>query len=473
MLPTPKKYQLFPGVVLAGQTTKMTILPCEKAFLFPENEEYTLKIIQGDADDSYYKPTSHASLSVAAHNGVLRFDYLFCGEQDYTFRLQNAEGTLLGQFSVYSLHEDLYELTPVKGDFHSHSYRSDGVVDPSAAVGHYREQGFDCFALTDHNRFYPGEEIEETSAGVDSEFFAIRGEEIHAPESTVHIVHIGGKESVTKRYTDDFDGFTRETDEYLTRVPKEIPAAYAERYAKAMWAADYAHKAGGIVIFPHPFWRPGATKLNNVCTELAAILLKSGIFDAYEVVGGMTQAENNQSIAFWNDLRAEGLKIPVVGSSDVHAYEKSVHFPHIFTLCFVKERSTAGVVEAIKGANTVAIEATGTEYERQYRAYGSHRLVTYAQFLLRTYYHESSRLAVGEGVALRAYAMGEADKELVELNAKLAREYRLRFFGRMEPKLPSKEMLDWEERRREIHKKSPDTKGSRMVRLPGTPGRQI
>ena len=87
------------------------------------------------------------------------------------------------------------------------------------------------------------------------------------------------------------------------------------------------------------------------------------------------------------------------------------------------------------------MEATGVESARTYRAYGSLRLVSYAQFLLRYFYPNATRIAAGEGVLLRAYAIGECDSAAVEAVALQAENYRARFFGKMAPVLPTEEML--------------------------------
>ena len=468
MLTKPQNYAIYPSVVMQGVETEMTILATEKAFLFQENTEYELTVIGINNDEtSYSTPTSHKKIIVTAKSGYIQFHCTFEGEQAFLIHLKKDAETKLGTLNVYAVNEDLYSLIPLKTDLHSHSFRSDGKRDPAAAAGHYREQGFDCYALTDHNRFYPGGEIDETYENVNIEFFRIPGEEVHAPGSVIHIVHIGGSSSVTELYCNDIDSFNNETSDYLKRVPDHIPAKYAERYAKAMWATDKIHAAGGLAIFPHPFWCPGKSEVYNVCEEFASILLKSGMFDAYELIGGMKQSGNNYSVALWSDLRAGGLKIAVVGSSDAHKFEKS-DFSNLFTICFAKERTAKGVIEAVKSGNTVAVEASGDEENREFRCYGSLRLVFYAQFLLQYYYPNLQRICAGEGVAMRAYAIGEADKELIEIQAKQSRRFRNQFFGKEPPVLPSSEILAFEEKWRNIQRNGPKTKGSSIEAPPVT-----
>ena len=71
-----------------------------------------------------------------------------------------------------------------------------------------------------------------------------------------------------------------------------------------------------------------------------------------------------------------------------------------------------------------------------------------------------ARIEQGEGVAMRAYAMGETEAALIELQAKLADNFRERFFGQMAPALPTPAMLAFEDKWRAVHLNGPVTKGS-------------
>lgn len=460
MLPRTENYRIFPSVIPADKISEMTILAAERAFLPVDDAEYTIVITPVDADEqNYHTPSNQAKLTIKAAGGVIRFEHKFAREQEHQIVLWR-EDKKLATFYVYSLFDDLYKLRPMRGDLHVHSFRSDGARDPAALAGHYREQGYDFFALTDHNRFYPGGEIDEVYDGVKMGLLRIPGEEVHTPGSMVHIVHVGGKESVTYRYVSNIEGYRSEISEYANNVPANVPDSIKERYAMAMWATDNIHKAGGLAIFPHPFWRPGGL-IHNVNMEFSNLLLKSGMFDAYEVIGGMTRKENNQSVNLWNDIRAQGYKINVVGSSDVHGIHNSIYFPCNFTICFAEDNSVDGVVKAVSNGYSVAVETTGVEYSSEFRAYGSFRLVNYAQYLLTHYFPKQTRLCEGEGTAMRAYSMGECTKELIELNARLVEEHRQRFFGRLAPVLPDSAMLAFEDRWRKVHlEKGPVTRGS-------------
>ena len=460
MLPTSDIYAIRPAVVPADKMTEMTIMPCERTFFFREGEEYELTVIDRDADEiNYYVPTTHKKLTAKASGGVIKFNYAFEGEQTHCVRLFK-NGKQLCDLFIFSVYPDLYELTPMRGDLHSHTHRSDGKRDSAAMASHYREQGYDFYVSTDHNRYYTGAEVNEVFEGVKLGLLHIRGEEVHAPGGMLHIVHAGGRESVADIYVHDRERYNRELAECMEKVPAEIPESLRDRYAMAMWSCENIHKVGGLAIFPHPFWASYRSGIHNVCSALAERLLMSKMFDAYELIGAMPQPDNNRSVAFWADLREKGLKISVVGSSDVHNPSRSNTFGNYFTVCFAKNRSADGVLEAIKDGQSVAVEAVGVEYERQYRAYGSHRLVTYAQFLLGEYFPKLQRICAGEGVAMRAYAMGEASAELIEIQARATADFSDRFFGRKPLNLPTKEMLDFEDRARAVHANGPITCGS-------------
>lgn len=462
MLPSPKNYSIYPSVIPADKQVDMTIVPNEPTFLFFENESYCLKIVPVDSDVLDYSTLQTATvLSVTAHNGVLRFPFTFCGEQEHLIILEYNEKKLQ-ELYVYSLYEDLYALRPLKGDLHVHSHRSDGKRDAAAQAGHFREQGYDFFALTDHNRYYPGDEIDDAYDGVDLAINHIAGEEIHTPPSLVHIVHVGGKESVASQYIKDTEGYESAIKRYIANVPDSVPEQYRDRYAMATWACDRIHAAGGLAIFPHPFWRT-SSRAHNVTAEFARILLKSGMFDAYELVGGMQQSGVNSSVALWSDLRAEGFNINVVGSSDVHSLERSVDFPDHFTVCFAKSNTTEDILSAISQGYSVACEGTGYEYDRHYRAYGNYRLVTYSQFLFKHYFPLAQRICQGEGVAMRSYIMGISNANIIECQAEQSKLFCDRFFGKADPILPSSDIIDFENKWRKIHvEEGPITKGSRI-----------
>ena len=136
MLPTVVNYRINPAVVQVGKETEIRILPNERAFLFFDGAEYDLRVICADDDEpNYFAPTTAHPLTLKAEDGILKFNYTFDREQEYLFQLEKDEKKV-AEFYIYSLAEDLYELSPLRGDFHGHSYRSDAKRDPGALLGH-------------------------------------------------------------------------------------------------------------------------------------------------------------------------------------------------------------------------------------------------------------------------------------------------------------------------------------------------
>ena len=470
MLPTPKNYVVYPSVFPVGEEVTVTVLAEEPCFIPPDGALFTLTFRPIDGDEDYYAPHLFEKKTAEAKDGALRVSCVFEAESEYILTVER-DGVRQATLSFYALERDLFALRPMKGDLHAHSYRSDGARDPASLAGHFREQGYDFFALTDHNRYYPGNEIDTVFSAVDTELLHVPGEEVHTPESVLHIVHVGGDRSVAHRYIHEREAYEKEIGEYLARVPETVPEAYRDRYARAMWAADQIHAAGGIAILAHPLWRPGNRSV-NIPVPLARLLLASGKFDAFEVFGGGGAEADDRQRALLSELRDEGLRIPAVSSSDVHGLSGSSSFINNFTVCFVGTRETEGVKDAVLKGNAVAVSATGKEGERRFACYGDFRLVSYTHFLLRTFFRDLARISAGEGVLMRAYAMGDADAKVgIEALANAARTYRARFFGDALPPLPTSDVCVRAERFRRVQiEKGPLTKGSK---IDGTENRQI
>ncbi len=82
-----------------------------------------------------------------------------------------------------------------KGNLHTHSTRSDGLLTPEAVCRVYREAGYNFLAVTDHfsgEYHYP---ITDTKPYRDDNFTTILGAELHAPATELgddwHILAVG------------------------------------------------------------------------------------------------------------------------------------------------------------------------------------------------------------------------------------------------------------------------------------------
>lgn len=125
-----------------------------------------------------------------------------------------------------------------KGNFHTHSTRSDGTRDPDDVIDQYRSRGYDFLSLTDHflpSAYFnkPVDEfitVTDTTSLASDGFLTIPGAELHAPALTTgdrwHFVAVG------------------------------LPLDFAplEPSERGIDIARRAHEAGAYVAFAHPAW---------------------------------------------------------------------------------------------------------------------------------------------------------------------------------------------------------------------------
>jgi predicted metal-dependent phosphoesterase TrpH len=349
--------------------------------------------------------------------GLYCFDYDFPYEQRYRLRFKIGETVLEAAEDVYALEQDLLELQVFKGDTHLHSTCSDGESPPFEVAVNYRMAGFDFIALTDHHRMWPSVEVKEAVEKLTDQFTVIRAEEVHnANMGYFHIVNLGGSFSVNTVIEEDYarvDGEVETLMETMEFPPEADPKACAWR----KWIADKIHEGGGVAVMAHPFWT--CFDEYNVQSADMAYAWRNGHFDALEVLAGNPMDGDNLTVALWADLRAEGVRIPVVGASDAHnCTSGSEYFNHHFSLVFAKDRED--LLNAICQERAVAVNRrTDTDFF----VFGSFRLVKYARFLLDCYYPGYYRLTQRHGQAMAA----ESGETLAKTEGWI-REYREKFF---------------------------------------------
>lgn len=417
------RYMCFPSVVCVGKETEVWIKPRDISRIFREEWEYQLGIV-GLLDDqlSYHDPVP-LDHSFTIRNGCLVFRHTFDCEQEYSIRFCKA-GEKEIRISLYAVQPDLYTLRPLKGDLHTHSYCSDGVDGVAMTPADYREAGFDFFALTDHNRMFPSLLAAQLYENVKLGMLIMPGEEVHTPGSLVHIVHAGGKESVCEQYIRDPEGYESAIDAVEKTLP-EVDPRYRRRVAMAAWACRRIHDAGGIAIFPHPFWCPNRYNLSG---DLLNYIYDNRMFDAFELMGGIHDRENNLQLAYWQEQSLRGNHLSPVGSSDSHKHLPTEYFNRRFTVVFAKENTTEAILDAVKSGYTVAADVPSAE-TMDARFYGSLRLVMFAQFLYENYFCETQRLCMGEGILMRRYAEGEDVGQMLSALADTVENFYKKFYG--------------------------------------------
>ena len=452
------RYMCFPSVVCVGKQTEVYIRPRDISRIFRSEQEYELGVVGLRDDQLSYHDKVPLDHDFEIKDGCLVFKHTFSSEQEYSIRFCK-KGQKEERITLYAVEEDLYTLRPLKGDLHTHTYYSDGADGVAMTPANYREEGYDFFSLTDHNRMYTSRLAAELYDGIPLGMHIMSGEEVHPPESILHIVHAGGRASVCSKYINNRDEYEKEIDK-ISETLLDVDEKYRRRVAMAKWTCNEIHKAGGLSILPHPFWCPNRYNLSK---ELLDYIYDNNMFDALEVIGGIPQAQNNFQLALWQEKSLQGKHLNPVASSDSHDHDISQGlFGKRFTIVFAKENSTEAIVNAVKDGYCVASEIPVGD-DKEARFYGSLRLVLFSQFLHKTYFLETQKLCFGEGVLMRRYAEGEDVKELLSSLADTVCDFYKKFYGITAPAGLSSTQINFLDKALEAQRKcGPETCGSSL-----------
>lgn len=453
---THVKYTCYPSVVEVGKKTEVRIFPSDPSRIFRAECEYELCVVGLFEDQLDYHAHIPLDFPCYVKDGCLCFEHTFEYEQKYSVRFCK-KGEKEIKIEMYAVNSDLYALRPLKGDLHTHTFYSDGGDGISVTPADYREQGFDFFSLTDHNRMFTSVLMKEQFDGINLGMNMLLGEEVHTPGSLVHIVHAGGNQSVCDMYIRNRDAYEAEVDE-IEKTLVNINKTYRRRAAMAVWACDKIHKAGGIAIFAHPYWCPNR---NNVSDEFIDILFDLKIFDAFELIGGINFVGNNMQLSLWQHQCMKGNVLPVVGSSDSHNHDFNKDgFGRRTTIVFAKDNSTAAILDAVKNGLSVACELPLNNND-ELRVYGDLRLVRFTQFLFANYFNITQSLCVGEGVLMRRFAQGEDVANQLNAAGDTVGDFYNKFYGKGEPVCVCDRVTAFLKKCREVQTTiGPKTKGS-------------
>lgn len=431
-------YDVYPKVVPVGRPVEITIRALSRHAYFKDGAQLTVVPI------NFYPDREGEAAEISATQQEIKFTYTFPTEQEYQLRVFDNAHSLAARLAVYALEDDLLSLKPLIGDFHGHSCLSDGKEGPEFVAARYREEGFDFFTLTDHRRYAGSVELQKTFEELHSDFQIYAGEEIHTPNNPVHLINFGSDAPVNVEYLTEEalqdencwnDSFL---PEWMDRVQKvqdglEIPEDVDPFiYSSCVLAANLVREKGGMCILAHPHWR---WTVKNVPDALTRLLLTTGAVDAFEVVGGQAVRENTSQLAMYHEMRAEGIRIPLVCSSDSHGTCSNVSWGnkpddfHMFTeertMVFAADNTKEDIMAAVKGLKSVALE----QYEGEpCRVHGPYRLVPYALFLLHEYFPIQDDLCREEGCLMRRFIAGDSQakarlQEIGHQTTKLREKY--------------------------------------------------
>jgi predicted metal-dependent phosphoesterase TrpH len=420
-------YDIFPKVVLEGKETTVTIQSLGRHKNFKQGETYRIYPLPMNQVYSDFKSES-PYVDVLAETTKLSFSFLFAEEQPYNIVIFDNHGSTVVDLRMYCLKEDLYRLTPLKGDLHVHSFRSDGKESPEIVAANYRKAGFDFMTITDHELMYPSLEAIDCYKDADIDLLIVPGEEVHTPKNEVHIVNFGGSISVNELFQQNMEQYLSEVKLIEQNVEK-IEGIDMYQYASSIWAFNKIRENGGLAIFPHPNWI--YEYCYHIPTRLTLALFEHGVFDAFELIGGQSLHENTMQINLYNELRTKGISVPIVGSSDSHGTVNSEWFQIGKTVVLAEENSKDAIISAIKDYKSAALEQYASNGEVRPRVYGPYRITSYVEFLLNDYFPLHDELCFEEGRLMKDYVNGvEGSKEALTLLYGRTQKMINKYFGR-------------------------------------------
>jgi len=421
--PAPR-FEAFPRILRADTEAEITIRPAGDAGFAPGTE---YKVVHQTAERlASVAGTGRPVPTFRMEDGAMIVRSRFDGEQEHVILVREGEGKegkTVCEARVYSLREDLFARRPWKGDLHIHSDRSDGREPPAEVAAECRRIGLDFCALTDHRKYEPSLEAARAFEGVEIDLRIFPGEEVHAPLTPVHIVNFGGSRSVNALFAGDEAeaAWKKEAAARAKTVTDLPPGAAPEAYASSVMVFEKIRGCGGLGVFCHPYWFAG--KRYDVPVPLTDALLENRPFDALEVIGGYHRFEvesNTLQVARYQEERARGGELPVVGASDAHGCRRDELFGWYYTLVFAPACEHDDLIAGVKDLWSVAVEAMPGESPRPH---GPFRLVKYALFLMREVFPAHDELCQEEGGLMLDHVGGDtsAAEKLAALSGRSSR----------------------------------------------------
>ena len=207
---------------------------------------------------------------------------------------------------TYELSFTPKQLRLLKGDLHTHTLASDGVLSVEELARRARRHDLDFLAITDHNQMLSAEALPQLDG----------------------ITLIPGIEWTHFQGHANFLGVDKPYDEpFFTNRFEEVQARFIS-----------ARERGALITINHPFEEicPFQFDLNNLP------------FDCLEIWNGPMRESNLRAIGLWQQLLMAGKKVPICGGSDYHRDQPFI-FPGGPTTCiYAKSPSPTDILSGLK-----------------------------------------------------------------------------------------------------------------------------
>lgn len=223
------------------------------------------------------------------------------------------------------------ECQMLKGDFHMHTYYSDGYISPAERVEEAIREGFDIISITDHIEYriftaqHPGDHNQSYKEALDyanGRIVLVKGSELTRgmPPGHINVLFI--------------------TDANQLDRPD-------------LWEVlNIAKKQGAFFIWNHPGWKAQLKNGPLVWSDYHTKMLNENLLDGIEVYN---TKEYYDSAYYW----AIGKNLTVFANSDLHDRSENIYNNSTkrrpFTLVFSKDRELGSIKAALKAKRTIAV----------------------------------------------------------------------------------------------------------------------
>ena len=217
-----------------------------------------------------------------------------------------------------------------RGNLHTHSNRSDGVLDPAEVCRRYAEEGYDFIALTDHFVGRYGYPITDTAPMRNNSFTTILGAELHSGALSNgelwHILAVGLPANFAPSHSPDFQPVAgQETGPELARRAAE---------------------AGAFVAIAHPHW-------SGLTPEDARSLDAAHAIEIYNH-GCHTGCDRGDGFVIADLLLSEGRRLGLIATDDAHFSEPD-HFGG-WVMVKAEENTPEALLAALKSGQYYATQ---------------------------------------------------------------------------------------------------------------------
>lgn len=225
------------------------------------------------------------------------------------------------------MYEDIYSLPGRfwRGNLHTHSTRSDGVLDPAEVCRRYKAEGYDFIALTDHFIGLYDYPITDTTGFMDAGFTTLLGAELHSGAmengELWHILAVGLPVDFEKPNAPGFHPL----------VDQETGPELAAR----------AVKAGAFVAVAHPEW-------SGLTTADARAMEAVHAIEVYNH-GCAVGCDRPHGFYTLDQLLSEGRRLSLCATDDAHFSEPD-HFGG-WVMVKAEENTPEALLAALKAGH--------------------------------------------------------------------------------------------------------------------------